>query len=376
MAKTDQGTGTKFGRNLRGAVQSVLSVAMATTLTSVNPGHSFYSQTTAPAKNPTPTTTQPKPDAPVYGPDVDFYKLPLKYNWATQQKIKDHPKSVKKASTNPVILAQTSDANGKTTKKIYEGNPDKLYDIASVSKVISIIILDDLHKKKVIDLNKPVDADALDEYGINRNTTYRDAIAAAYYDSNNGVIQSALKSAIRADMKLDQNQPVKPEMVSEYLARYMTKEGFKQSALANPAGYPTQSDEFSQYFSMTHLPRGFNKYNIGELATFVEKKVCTAGLSKEVLQLINLRTAPPALSPPIDTSTDMTLLPSGVAQAAKELDSPGTRFILAKTGTSNTAAAGIIVKADAKNCQVTIGAGVVEEREVKIPAIARQPLRP
>jgi hypothetical protein len=318
-----------------------------------------------------PPVLPPKP-AEVYGPKIDFDRLPLSNDWATRKKIKQH--RAENTTSDPLIIARNKLPDGTVRDRFYEGKPGKMRDIASVGKVVSIVMLDDLIKKKVISLEEPLNPVDLEEFGLNQGLTYRDAITAAYVVSDNGAAQVAVKSAVRKDMKLSADEPVTNAAVGEYMSRYLIREGMSQSVLVNGAGYPVNADEYRELFSDPKWPERFNNFDGGELTGFLERKFCVNGLTPQVGNILNLKNGPPKNYHPVGGIAPTVLLPSGFAQQSNEtMKSPGTVFVAAKTGTSDVTQSGLIItKQNNGACQVVVGIGNIPNRTATIPDIAQK----
>lgn len=364
------GNKSGFTRNLQRAAQAILSLGLTASLQSSNP-------LIAPNQPHVPDNTPPTPDTAIapakavqYGPFVDFNKLPLDQNWATKKKIAQAPSEPK--TTDPVVVAVTSNAGGKTHSTLYEGNPGQARDMASVGKMVSITMLDDLIKKGVITLDEPLNAIDVKEAGLNSGITYRDAIAGAYVESNNVLAHTMVKSAIRKDMNLPEDKSVSNENVAEYLSRYMNDQGLKKSIQFNGAGYPVNADEYSGPYSFVTAPSRINRFDANETAGFFNRKFCQEGLHPSVQSMLNLKNGTPQFDHPVDSTEKRTLLPSGFqASALNNLNTKNTTFVAAKTGTSNEATAGLTVTQDNQgNCQIVLGIGSVDDRDNTIPDIA------
>jgi len=357
----------KNGLSLQQIATTLLGVGLGATMQGSAPltSESFSDQ--RPAGDPPTTRLTEKKEQ--YGPFVDFNRLPLKENWAVKRKIKQHQVNTK--TTDPAILAVSETTDGTKNRKIYQGDVHQTRDMASVGKMLSIVMLNDLIEKDVIALDTPLDKNDLKEYGLRTGTTYRDAIAAAYTESNNFVIHAAVKSAVRADMKI--TTPTLPnEHVAEYMSRYMIAEGMNNSIQFNGAGYPVNADEFSGPFSFKGAPSRINQFDIKEAADFFERKICTTGLNPEIESMLNLKNGAPQMQHPIDGDEIRPLNLNGFAkQTVTKLGSLND-LVMAKTGTSNEATAGFTANRDKYgNCQVTIGIGAVPDRNTTIPEIAK-----
>ena len=107
-------------------------------------------------------------------------------------------------------------------------------------------------------------------------------------------------------------------------------------------------------------------------------KICQNRLSSPIEALLNIKKGIPSLTKPIDYNNSTILMPSGLATTSQQtLNTADTRFIMAKTGTSDEANAALVITRDTKNnCQITLGAGIVPDRNEKIPEIAKQNKRP
>ena len=318
-----------------------------------------------------PPVLPPKP-AEVYGPKIDFDRLPLSNDWATKKKIKQH--RAENTTSDPLIIARNKLPDGTVRDRFYEGKPGKMRDIASVGKVVAIVMLDDLIKEKAISLEEPLNPVDLEEYGLNQDLTYRDAITAAYFVSDNGAAQVAVMSAVRKDMKLPVDGPVTNAAVGEYMSRYLIREGMSKSVLVNGAGYPVNADEYRELFSDPKWPERFNKFDGGELTAFLERKFCDSALTSQVGNILNLKNGNPKNYHPVGGIAPTILLPSGFARQSNEtMNSPGTIFVAAKTGTSNVTQSGLIItKQKTGACQVVVGIGQIPNRTATIPEIAQK----
>lgn len=253
-------------------------------------------------------------------------------------------------------------------------------DFASVGKMVTLAIVDDVLKEGKITLDQKLLPAYVREFGLPKDTTVRDAIKATYYYSNNYAAQALLKTAIHKDLGLPDNVIVNGNETADYMLGYMRKNGFVDSAQFNGAGYPEKSDWVSESFSPAGVPPRSTAHSPAELARFFSRKYCQNGdqpISQTMSSLLNLKNAQSPTSVTINHYGLITrqVRTHGLQASAQDYFAYNSNVtsVVAKSGTSNKAYAGMVV-VNYKNgtCKVVVGGGVVEDRNATIPeAVAK-----
>lgn len=280
-----------------------------------------------------------------------------------------------KRTDDPSIVGIVRDKNGISSFSNLKGDSSKIHDYASVGKMVTIAMMDEMAESNVIDYQKPVLPQYAREFHLKEGITYGDALKATYYYSNNDAAQAMLKSALHEKNHLDDKAHVSNADVAENLTEYMSQNGFRKSFQSNAAGYPEFSDAQSPAYSAPGIPSRSTGYSPGELASFLADKYCDGTghtISPETSRLLDLNVKQTPFTVPITTkgNTTTAITSRGIQETARTdyADDPTITHRYAKAGHSNDANSGAyIFNYNDHSCRVVLGGGKLANREVDFP---------